>query len=712
MKISTKLMLSFCLVLAVFTLAVLITWNNLSAIRADSSYMESAVVPGMELVSRGQQSVYEIFLAVDAMTLSETEDSIKTVETAKASVLGALGNVADFMNSYPDVNALVYARDNVGPPTNNYFQILDATEKAIRKKNATFNTLVDEGEKLTELSATYAKDLFAYVTDELRSGRATEEHMSVLDSALVIRTNILLLRYTILRNIANNDVETMRSSVFNTLDELEKTISRLRDTASQPRFQTETGKLLNEVSEYRKFVSTFIEDFNALQKIHSDRRPATESLNTASSAASKVGQDDVAEFAKTTLNSLNASLTLLIFAAAAAILLGIAIAVLLSRGITKPLSAIVALAQRAGDGDLTITKKDFRCEGKDELGILAGAISEMILSQEETLTHVVSVAENLLSGANNLSSISEETNASMEEVKASVDQVSSLSESNSSALEKCNAGVEEMNAGADSVAQSATESAAFIAQTTEVSQRAIQMVGSVIQGMRNVDTNSKESESKTRQLVSSVENVSGFVSVITGIADQTNLLALNAAIEAARAGEVGRGFAVVAEEVRKLAEESAQAAQNVNSIIQELQNGAQESINATTEAGRALAETITQAEQAQVELNGAMKEINKANDSIQNIAAVAQEQAASSKGVANEIDNATKSTMEMVDTISGIRHASEETAQAAQSVAEQSEAMNGYAQSMMDALSHFKLNIDRSDKTKGKKALGMRALMP
>jgi methyl-accepting chemotaxis protein len=497
----------------------------------------------------------------------------------------------------------------------------------------------------------------------------------------------------------DGDVQAMNATL-DLIESIEKGATTLDENLVVPQHKQLADQIIAAAGAYEKALDTFVRLYSEVEEDNHVRAPLRDSLNVENTKATSISQERVKSVSEASVDDLNASITVLVSSALAAIILGIVIAIFISRSIAKPLNTIVGLAKRAGDGDLTILKDDFNYEGKDELGVLSTEISNMIMSQEKTLQEVVSVAQNLAGSAKDLSSISEETNASMEEIKASIDQVSNLSESNGAALEECNAGVEEMSAGADTVAQSATDSAAFISQTTAASNKAIQTVNGVISGMHNVDKNARESENKTRQLVASVENVSSFVSVITGIADQTNLLALNAAIEAARAGEVGRGFAVVAEEVRKLAEESARAAQNVNGIIGELQGNAQESIKATTEAGRMLVGTLAQAEQAQGELDGALQEMNTANDSIQNIAAVAEEQAASSKEVATAIDNSTKSTMEVVETISNIRRASEDTAQAAHGVAEQSEIMTGHAQTLTDILSHFKLHAVTAVTTK------------
>ncbi|MDR1579936.1 MAG: methyl-accepting chemotaxis protein, partial [Synergistaceae bacterium] len=466
MKISTKLLLGFSLVLAVFAAAVLVTWNNLIDLQSNNHYMENAVVPGMRLTSQGEREIYELFLVVDTMKLSESEESVRDVDTAQAAVLKVLDDVAVTLRSYPDVRSLKYAKEKVGPLVDTYFQMLDATQKAIQKKNASFAALVAKGMDMADAGERLVNEIFDYSKAELRGGSLTEKQMEILAVVQKITGDLMNLRYTLLRQVASKNVSEIPSTAGKLLGNIENTLQTLRSTFSVPQFQNDATRLLDQLPVYRKLLETFIEDFNALQKIHADRGPIMASLGAECSTASEIGQDRVAEFAAVTQASLTSCVTLLFSAAGLSILLGLAIAFFLSRSITKPLSTIVDLAKRAGDGDLTIEKKDFNYEGRDELGILAEALSGMIGAQEETLEQVVSVAEELSGGANNLSAISEETNASMEEVKASVEQVSTLSESNGAALEECNAGVEEMSAGADTVAQSATDSAAFISQTT------------------------------------------------------------------------------------------------------------------------------------------------------------------------------------------------------------------------------------------------------
>ena len=404
-------------------------------------------------------------------------------------------------------------------------------------------------------------------------------------------------------------------------------------------------------------------------------------------------------------DSLGSTMVLVISLAAVAIIIGIGIALYIAKSISKPLAKVVELCGNASNGDMSIVREDFGYEGKDELGELGDALSEMFYSLSTAIADIRGLAIQ-----------SHDTSARMKEdatkntdyannVRSNVANVVKLMEGNSSSLQESNAGTEEMSAASMTSAQAATDCAEFISNMTTVTAKAVDTVKEAIANIVVLQRKTKESGIKLQELVENSNKISEFIGDITSIADQTNLLALNAAIEAARAGEAGRGFAVVAESVRKLAEESSRAAENVRGLIETLQTSVRETKTSSDETAVLLDETTEKANGAQDSLAEAIGQIDKANDRIQNIAAVAQEQAASSREIAAGIDNVTKATTEILQNLESIKNDMDETALIAERAAEGAVEQTGLVESITESLSQFKIEHEGATKGNARKAL-------
>src|SRR6186713_2165083 len=126
--------------------------------------------------------------------------------------------------------------------------------------------------------------------------------------------------------------------------------------------------------------------------------------------------------------------------------------------------------------------------------------------------------------------------------------------------------VQTVAAAAEELSSSITEISRQVAQSAEVTGRAVDSA-------RRTDT-------IVRALSDGAQQIEHVAELISSIAAQTNLLALNATIEAARAGEAGRGFAVVAQEVKGLAGQTAKATEEITRHIVSIEQTTERSVNA------------------------------------------------------------------------------------------------------------------------------------
>ncbi|AWM36203.1 Methyl-accepting chemotaxis protein II [Gemmata obscuriglobus] len=303
----------------------------------------------------------------------------------------------------------------------------------------------------------------------------------------------------------------------------------------------------------------------------------------------------------------------------------------------RKVEAIQAGVNAVAAGDFTVSIPDL---GTDNIGQMARALNQAIVSVRTALEGVREVSEQLADASGQLSSASEEISSGAQE------QASSLEETASS--------LQEITATVKQSADNAQQARQLASGSKEVAEKGGQVVSGAVEAMSEINGSSKK--------------IAEIITTIDEIAFQTNLLALNAAVEAARAGEQGRGFAVVASEVRNLAQRSATAAKEIKGLIQDSVKKVDAGTELVNRSGDTLAEIVT---------------------SVKRVTDIVTEMAAASREQSTGIEQVNKAVSQMDSVTQRNASQTEEMSATAQSLTDQ-------AAQLRDLVSRFKLGAGGS----------------
>jgi methyl-accepting chemotaxis protein len=195
--------------------------------------------------------------------------------------------------------------------------------------------------------------------------------------------------------------------------------------------------------------------------------------------------------------------------------------------------------------------------------------------------------------------------------------------------------VDEGTVGATHVSELTHTTSSIASSLRTVSSTSAAGIRATLSKLADVRDGTDDLRARTTQLFDDVQRIGAFVRTVAEIAERTNLLSLNAAIEAARAGNHGRGFAVVASEVRRLADRASVAAREIAATIGDVVRSTEHTRSGVEAATVTVAAAADDGLQIGVELNEIGALVERADEQISAIAAVADQQATALRHILN-----------------------------------------------------------------------------
>jgi len=514
--------------------------------------------------------------------------------------------------------------------------------------------------KLDDLASTASDDELPAVELGAKQVASQYQAMTALANTFVINSDV---------KVANSALARIKF-VENSLHAISTTDDKIV-TGLQ-----EAAKMLDE---YKQALGKLIENSKEIDELTGEMADSAAAIVKGSGAMKADLASDQQRLEAESDATIVKTQNLILMLAAGGFLLGAVLAILLGKGISRPMIAMCKAMRELAGGNFDVVLPGLG--RKDEVGEMAGAVEEfklqavakaerdaaaqeahnkassearrveLIRFADEFETAVGAIVSNVSASAVQLESAAGTLTRTAETTQSLSSQVAGASEEASSNMQSVASATEELSASVDEIGKRVRES-------NRIAEAAVKQA--------------EQTDGRIGKLSRAAQQIGDVVKLITAIAEQTNLLALNATIEAARAGESGRGFAVVAAEVKSLASQTAKATDEISSHISGMQDATQESVAAIKEIGGT---------------------IGQISDIASSISTAVEQQSTATQEIARSVQNVAQGTNEAAANIMQVNRGATETGSASEEVLNSARTLSSESTRLRAELDRFMANI-------------------
>jgi methyl-accepting chemotaxis protein len=534
----------------------------------------------------------------------------------------------------------------------------------------------NESALVAQNQLTRGGNMLKYKLDEL-VGNAGEAELPAVE----LGVKQVTAQYQAMTALANmfvvNSDQTVASSALARLKFVENSLHAI--SATDDKIVAGLKEASRLLVEYGQALSRLVENSKSIEELTGEMTDSAAAIMKGSGAMKADLVADQQRLEAESDATIARTERLIVTLAAGGFLLGAVLAILLGKGISRPMTAMCKAMRELAGGNFDVVLPGLG--RKDELGEMAAAVEEFKLqavakAERDAATQEAQNKASSAARRTELIRFADEFEAAVGAIVSNVSASAVQLESAAGTLTRTAETTQSLSSRVAGSSEQASSNMQSVASATEELSTSVDEIGKRVRESNRIAEaavlQAQQTDSRIGKLSRAAQEIGDVVKLITAIAEQTNLLALNATIEAARAGEAGRGFAVVASEVKSLASQTAKATDEISSHILGMQGATQESVAAIKEIGG----TISQ-------ISGIASSISTA----------VEQQSAATQEIARSVQNVAKGTDEAAADIMEVNRGATETGSASEEVLNSARTLSTESTRLRAELDRFMANI-------------------